>query len=58
MTEAVREKKSREQETCPGEVSHESPVPRNYLIKKQMAEQLMAMGLSQESVTRILHLQL
>jgi hypothetical protein len=31
---------------------------RNILVKKQMAEQLKAMGFSHESVARILHLRL
>jgi len=36
----------------------ELPVSRNLIAKKQMAEQLMALGLSKESIARVLHLRL
>jgi hypothetical protein len=41
--------------SCTAEVECERHFSRNILAKRQMAEQLMAMGFSKESVARILH---
>ena len=60
MTETIEKKKSvaRTEENDPREERCKQPVSRNLLAKKQMAEQLMTMGLSIESIARILHLRL
>ena len=45
-------------EESPDKEKSKRPVSRNLLVKKQMAEQLMTLGLSKESITRILHIRL
>ena len=60
MTEVIEKKKSDtdlEENGLSGE-RNLRPASRNVLAKKQMAEQLMAKGLSKESISRILHLRL
>lgn len=42
----------------PEEEMSKRSVPRNLQAKKQMVEQLMTLGLSKESIARILHIRL
>ena len=60
LTETIEKKKS---VSISGEKSldeerRKRPVSRNLLVKKRMAEQLMILGLSKESIARILHVRL
>ena len=60
LTETIEKEKraANLEENFPRREKNIRPISRNLLVKKQMAEQLMAKGLSKESISRILHLRL
>ena len=60
LTETIEKKKSVSisGEKSPDEERCKRSVSRNLQAKKKMAEQLMTLGLSKDSIARILHIRL